>query len=136
MYLKQNHNYVMMYMSRLQRSLMAQLRCRILPLKIETGGFQNVKDTNTGQYRKLKVSERVCDICKNDRVENEIHFVCNCESYRLLREHMYDEVIYKYIGLRQLSDANKLIYLMQYESKLLAKYVEEAWNIRKSILFI
>ena len=33
---------------------MAQLRCRILPLKIETGGFQNVKDTNTGQYRKLK----------------------------------------------------------------------------------
>ena len=68
--------YVMMYMSRLQRSLMAQL-----PLKIETGGFQNVKDTNTGQYRKLKVSERVCDVCKNDHVENEILFVCNCESY-------------------------------------------------------
>ena len=38
MYLKQNH------MSRLQRSLMAQLRCGILPLKIETGRFQNVKD--------------------------------------------------------------------------------------------
>ena len=49
---------------------------------------------------------------------------------------MYDEVIYKYTGLRQRSDANKLIYLMQYESELLAKYVEEAWNIRKSILFI
>ena len=50
--------YVMMYMSRLQMSLMAQLRCGILPLKTETGRFQNVKDTNTGQYRKLKVLER------------------------------------------------------------------------------
>ena len=49
---------------------------------------------------------------------------------------MYDEVIYKYTGFRQLSDTNNLIYLMQYESKLLAKYVQEAWNIRKSILFI
>ena len=49
---------------------------------------------------------------------------------------MYDEVIYKYTGFRQLSDINKLIYLMQYESKLLAKYVEEAGNIRKSTLFI
>ena len=39
---------------------------------------------------------------------------------------MYDEVIYKYTGFRQLSDTNKLIYLMQYESKLLAKYVQEA----------
>ena len=103
--------YVMMYMSRLQRSLMAQL-----PLKIETGRFQNVKDTNTGQYRKLKVLERVSDVCKNDHVENEIHFVCNCESYRRLREQMYDEVIYKYTGFRQLSDTNKLIYLMQYDA--------------------
>ena len=51
---------------------------------------------------------------------------------------MYDEVIYKYMytGFRQLSDINKLIYLMRYESKLLAKYVQETWNIRKSILFI
>ena len=40
----------------------------------------------TGQYRKLKVSERVYDVCKNDHVENGIHFVYNCESYRLLRE--------------------------------------------------
>ena len=85
---------------------MAQLRCGILQLKIETGKFQNVKDTNKGQYRKLKISERVCDVCKNDYVENEIHFVCNCESYRLLREQMYDEVIYKYTGFRQLADTN------------------------------
>ena len=60
---------------------------------------------------------------------------CSCESYRLIREQMYDEVIYKYTGFRQLSDTNKLIYLMQCESKLLAKYVQETWNIRKSILF-
>ena len=31
----------------------------ILPLRLETGRFQNIRDENTGHFRKLKVEERV-----------------------------------------------------------------------------
>ena len=37
------------------RSLLVQLRSGILPLRLETGRFQNIKDENTGYFRKLKV---------------------------------------------------------------------------------
>ena len=35
-----------MYMNRQQRSLLAQLRCGILPLHIETGRFKTVRADN------------------------------------------------------------------------------------------
>ena len=34
-----------------------------------------------------------------------------------------------------LSDENKFIILLKYESKKLAEYLFEAWNLRNSILF-
>ena len=53
--------YVKMFLSKFERSLIAQLRSGILPLKLETGRFRNVKDAVTGRYRKLKIEERRCE---------------------------------------------------------------------------
>ena len=47
-------NYLKLYLSRSQRSLLAQLRTGILPLRIETGRYQNILDKNTGKFRKVK----------------------------------------------------------------------------------
>ena len=46
-----------------KRSLLAQLRCGILPLTVDTGRFSIEKDTETGQMRKLKPDERLCPFC-------------------------------------------------------------------------
>ena len=68
-------------MSRRNRSLFAQLRFGILPLRVETGRFKNIKDSQTGQVRKLKPQERLCEICNSNEIEDEIHFVCRCTQY-------------------------------------------------------
>ena len=85
-----------MYLPRSHRSLLAQLRSGILPLRIESGRFQNICDPKTGKTRKLKPQERVCTLCDLNLVEDEIHFVCICSKYCTLREKLFNTVIQKY----------------------------------------
>ena len=124
-----------MYMSRQQRSLLAQLRCGILPLHIESGRFQNKKDAISGQHRKLKINERTCKICKYDYIEDELHFVCICEAYSVYRKKMYDKIICKFKDFLALSDNEKFISIMKNEIKLLSMYIVESWNERNNILY-
>ncbi len=49
-------------MNHRQRSYLAQLRCGILPLHIETGRWYGVKEEN-----------RLCKACNNNQIENEYH---------------------------------------------------------------
>ena len=70
---------------RYQRYLLAQLRFEILPLRIEAGRFQNTKDPNSNQIRKLEVEERFCQICNVNKVEDEFHFICICAKYKVPR---------------------------------------------------
>ena len=65
-----------------QRSLLAQFRTGIpvLLLRLETGRFHNARDHTTGKIRKLAVHERTSLICYSDSVEDEFHFVFNCNK--------------------------------------------------------
>ena len=42
---------------------MAQLRCGILPIRIETGRFTNKRHPITGKLKKMKSTERNCQLC-------------------------------------------------------------------------
>ncbi len=57
-------------LSKYERSLISQLRLGILPIRIETGRY-----TNTD------VAERICLLCEEDKVENEVHFLFECSLY-------------------------------------------------------
>lgn len=52
------------------RSLVGQLRCGILQLRIESG-----------RYRGEKVEERICNYCDMNVVEDEFHFIFECPLY-------------------------------------------------------
>ncbi len=56
-------------MSHQQRFLIAQLRLAILPIHIETGRF-----------RGTQLSDRICQLCDTQEVEDEIHFVCKFQK--------------------------------------------------------
>ena len=71
--------YVLSNISRQRRSLSAQVKFGILPMKIETGRF-----------RSLSVDQRICELCEMQKVENEIHFVCECPLYNDFREPLYE----------------------------------------------
>src|SRR5262249_10634457 len=59
------------------RRLVAQLRCGVAPLAIETGRWQR-------PY--VPKSERFCLLCRsqldNNVVEDEAHFLIDCQSYQ------------------------------------------------------
>ena len=49
---------------------MAQFRLGILLLEIEIGRFRNIP-----------LGNRISQMCNNNVVEDEIHFLCECNSY-------------------------------------------------------
>ena len=72
--------YITFNVPKFQWSLFAQFRDGILPLHIETGGFVN-----------KPLSERICCLCPNGDVEDEVHFLTNCSLYDTHRVVMYEQ---------------------------------------------
>ncbi len=103
-------------MSRQQRSFIAQLRLRILPIHIETGRF-----------RGTQLDDRICQLCDTQEVEDEIHFVCKCNLYNGLRKTIYRTVEHKHTDF-YMYNKDKFIFLLQKEWKILGKYLVEAWS--------
>ena len=70
--------YVISFLSRGTRSCIAQFRCGILPLAIETGRWSG-----------LQYDNRICKICNGTEVENEYHFIFHCNFYDRQRDDFY-----------------------------------------------
>ena len=69
-------NYLTLNISKYERSMLAKLRSGTLPLYIEKG-----------RYEGKKLERRTCPICKTNEVEDEIHFVINCNGYTTKRTY-------------------------------------------------
>ena len=63
------------------REVMTRLRGGTNELRIETGRYPV-----TNRDRPLDVSERRCLICMNGEIEDETHFMLDCEEYEDLRQ--------------------------------------------------
>ena len=117
-------NYLTGYMSRRQRSILAQFRGGVLPLHVETGRWQN-----------KSWEERVCTLCKLNYVEDEYHFLCICEQYSFYRKYLYDKATSKHAAFSIMSTEDKFVYLLTYENREVAKYLELAYDMRKASLY-
>ena len=109
--------YVQCDLSRSERSLIAQLRCGILPLAIETGRYT--------QPRKTPVDERLCTICKTGAVESETHFIFDCEVYRKERSLIITDNMKTFA---EFISKSKTI-------KKCARYLTTIFNIRKYFIY-
>ena len=111
----QTEEYLGNNISRHKRSLLAQLRLSILPLEIEVGSFRNIP-----------VQNRLCKCCNNNVVENEFHFVCECECVRYadLRTVLYSLHNFTPDLDVQIIFSN----IMSTQFKFIAAYLEKAWK--------
>ena len=66
--------YVTINLKRKERSVLAQFRLGILPIRIETGRYIGERKEYT-QYR----------MCEQTQIENELHFLFYCSLYNDLR---------------------------------------------------
>ncbi len=99
-------DYVMKYMSRRQRAMFSQFRAGILPLHIETG-----------RWRGTPLEERLCNVCNQNVIEDEMHFLCICPMYANRRHTMYNSANASNPGFERMAIDQKFFYLMQFEWK-------------------
>jgi hypothetical protein len=116
-------DYVYMFLSRRQRSLLSQLRLGVLPLRIETG-----------RYTQGKKEDRICNVCNKGEIEDALRFMTSCDKYNTLRREMYNKK--NDWVFHTLDDTEKMIDLMQHDQKLVAVYTEKAITLRNKILFL
>ena len=77
---KQNfcaENYVKLNFKKQIRSVITQLRAGCLPIKIELGRYQNI-------HR----DQRLCKQCKQNHIENELHFIFYCPKFDQIRHDL------------------------------------------------
>ncbi len=115
----------MSFMSCQQRSYLAQLRCGILPLHIETGRWYGVQEEN-----------RLWKACNNNQIENEYHFIFHCNAYSTQRTAFYHQISSVMPTFIDNNDEDKLNPLMNIEHvNLFSRYICEIYKIRQDILF-
>ena len=74
-------NYVKTLFSKRLRSVLAQFRSGILPLKVETGRFIGTP-----------IELRLCELCPESEIEDELHFLLHCEHYNEFRQKLFSDI--------------------------------------------
>ena len=118
--------YILTSIPKIERSYLAQFRFGILPLHIETG-----------RYIGRPIHERICIVCGPDanEVEDEIHFLLKCSKYNDLRQCLFIKAYNKNNDFNTFTDDEKLIFLLNNAYIYTARYIYNAFQRRKSIIY-
>ncbi len=103
-----------------QRSLISQLRLGILPIRIETGRF-------TG----LNEAERLCQLCTQNQIENEAHFMFDCNLYAPYRQEL-ETGIGADFSIMNTTDKFNAVFSHPY---MLGRYMEKSYRMRREKLY-
>ena len=118
--------YLHRVINRGHRSVLSQFRCGILPLSIEVGRYTNTP-----------LEDRVCELCENGVLEDECHFLLECEVYRDLRAQLLSKVITLAPEYCFLSNTEKLsLLLSDTHIKDTAKFLYEAYYRRRRCIYV
>ena len=112
--------YVKLNISSGERSMLCQLRMGILPLRIETGRYTN-----------MKLNERFCQICNEGKIEDELHFVFQCKKYEQTRKDFLDKMFSRCKDVESFNDIEKLRWCCTDFVRQFAKYLTHIFKERK-----
>ena len=129
MYVKLQSNwmlpdYVTLNMSLSARSALARFRNGTFPLAVETG-----------RYIQKPLEQRVCCLCDKQTVENEQHFLLECDAYNEKRHVLFNSIFKMFnIDLRAMSKEQCLIHLLSSKNcaKMISKYIQDCFIIRNT----
>ena len=116
--------YITFNVPKFQRSLFAQFRARILPLHIETGRFVN-----------KSLNERICCLCPNGDVEDEVNFLTNCSLYDTYRVVMSEQACRISPEFPPYDNLDKFVFLVNDMQLETLKYVNNACQLRRNTMY-
>ena len=117
--------YVSTLLSKRHRSFLAQFRSGILPLRIETGRFQNVP-----------IQERICILCDQNSIEDETHFLLECDLYSIERQNLIESAERNHKNFIDIAKDVQLVILMNDEDLFgdTANFIANAYEKRSMAL--
>ena len=121
-----SEHYVNTLTNRSHRSLLAQLRLGILPLRIETG-----------RYEDIPIEYRFCLYCNQNCIESEFHFMLYCDKYNEIRYELFNNVRPEY-PLIDIVEAEDQIKMLMSDNVIYhtATYICKAFDLRNSSTFV
>jgi hypothetical protein len=119
--------YVSMVLPKRDRSALAQFRCGVAPIRLETG-----------RYEGLPEKDRVCPFCPNT-VENELHVILECSMYNDLREVLFHDFSTVVPGCLALSKQDMLSLILgcgnEHLIRLTAKTCNDILSRRRTQMY-
>ncbi len=92
----------------------------------------------TGRSPHIPVEDRLCKVCNTNSVEDELHFLLNCNSYDELRDEFTKGVTSVFPGYMGLADEEKFIWALSSKHTtvmlMLSKFVSQGMTLRAQIL--
>ncbi len=117
-------NYLKLDLERYDKSLLSQYRYGILPLEIETGRYKNVEREH-----------RLCLLCNEGVIEDQIHFTFQCPRYNHIRDEFSNTCNNRIAGWNDMNDIDKISTLFEDQPRLFGKFIKKCFLHRKSLLF-
>ena len=87
-----------------------------------------------GRHKRVPKEERLCPLCPNPVVEDEIHFLVNCQSLNDIRKNTLCDNSMAVLTLPFYTDTDKFTAIMNGPSISLAKFIFKAMEFRRNIL--
>jgi hypothetical protein len=116
--------YVSLNLSRYERSVLAQIRLGILKIHVETGRFTNTK-----------LEDRICKVCNEGVIEDEDHFLFQCEAYNDLRNSWIDKIYDKCPHFHYLEPNDQFRFVFCDIPRATAKFIISCLDLRKLKLY-
>lgn len=89
----------------------------------------------TGRYAKLDVNQRICVVCDDNKIEDEIHFLMECSGLSSIRNPVMNDITTRYKNFKTLSIENKFAWLLSNEEpwvcKAIASLTKQMFEKRK-----
>ena len=83
------------------------------------------------------MNERTCNVCKLDIVEDEKHFLFNCNIYYYERQEFYEECAKLFRNFNDMNEGDKLKNIMSHKCwKITLRYVNSLWEKIKSFEYV
>ena len=116
--------YVKNVFNRQHRRILSNFRSGCLPLAIETGRYTKPK---------VPLNQRTCTYCKNNCIEDEMHFLLSCNFYSDLRFLLSEKAYQIFNEYYDMDLRDRFIFLMTNETiqPFLAKILYRMFYRRK-----
>ena len=119
------YTYMYTILSIFGLSILAQFRCGILPIKVETGRFTQIPQ-----------EFRLCILCDSNSVEDERHFLFECSFYEDIRNTFFHTVENLHSEFNTLNYENRFKLLMSIDVvKLTANFVYKIYKKRRDFIY-